>query len=348
VDRLAAVVAVSGSRAGHFASVAREFGLPVITGALDAFETLPEGLEVTVDADGGCVYPGRLAALLARPAAPRRAAGSPVAERLARLVPLVAGLSLTDPSSPDFTPSKVRSLHDIVRFAHEKAVTEMFSLVGESGRGLASAKRLRSHLPLAMYILDLGGGVFESSAADKELRPDQIKCAPLWALWSGLAAEDAPWPAGPPITDDTALDRTSAGIFLNDSKHLASYAVISDTYAHLMLRFGYHFTVVDALCGPQEDQNYVNFRFKGGGAGFDQRTLRLSCVRRVLTHFGFVVRAAGDLLDASLTRIPEQTAQKRLAMLGCLLAATRMLDMRLATDAEADAWVAEFLERTDR
>jgi pyruvate,water dikinase len=260
----------------------------------------------------------------------------------------VAGLTLTDPSSPDFAPAKVRSLHDIVRFAHEKAVTEMFSLVGDSGRGLASARRLRSHLPLTMYVLDLGGGVFESAAADKEIRPDQIKCAPLWALWSGLAADDAPWPPGPPITDDEAFDRTSAGIFFNDSKHLASYAVISDAYAHVMLRFGYHFTVVDALCGPDDSQNYVNFRFKGGGAGFDQRSLRLSCVRRVLAHFGFTVRAAGDLLDASLSRLPEHVAQKRLAMLGCLLAATRMLDIRLASEADADAWVAGFLERTDR
>ena len=348
VDRLAAVIAVSGSRAGHFASVAREFGLPVITGATDAFAALTEDMEVTVDADAALVYPGQVAALLARPAAPRAGEGSPVAERLARLVPLVAGLTLTDPSSPDFTPARVRSLHDIVRFAHEKAVTEMFSLVGESGRGLASAKRLRSHLPLTMYVLDLGGGVFESAAADKELRPDQIKSAPMWALWAGLAADDAPWPEGPPITDDEAFDRTSAGIFVNDSKHLASYAVISDTYAHAMLRFGYHFTVVDALCGPDDAQNYVNFRFKGGGAGFDQRTLRLSCIRRVLTHFGFAVRAAGDLLDASLTRIPEKTAQKRLAMLGCLLAASRMLDIRLSSEADADAWVAAFLERTDR
>lgn len=348
VDRLAAVIAVSGSRAGHFASVAREFGLPVLTGVDDAFTALAEDTEVTVDADAGLVYPGRVAALTARPAAPRAAEGSPVAERLARLVPLVAGLTLTDPSSPDFTPARVRSLHDIVRFAHEKAVTEMFSLVGESGRGLASAKRLRSHLPLTMYVLDLGGGVFESAAGDKELRPDQIKCAPLWALWSGLAADDAPWPPGPPITDDETLDRTSAGIFRNDSKHLASYAVISDAYAHVMLRFGYHFTVVDALCGPEASQNYVNFRFKGGGAGFGQRTLRLSCVRRVLAHFGFAVRASGDLLDASLTRIPEQVVQKRLAMLGCLLAATRMLDIRLPSEAQADAWVEAFLERTDR
>ena len=348
VDRLAAVIAVSGSRAGHFASVAREFGLPVITGATDAFDALPDGLDVTVDADAGAVYPGRIESLLARPSRVRPSGDSPVAQRLARLVPLLAGLTLTDPSSPDFTPAKVKSLHDVVRFAHEKAVTEMFSLVGDNARGLASARQLKSHLPLTMYVLDLGGGVFEAAAGDKAIRPDQIKSAPLWALWAGLAADDAPWPEGPPILDDQAFDRTSAGIFASSSRHLASYAVVSDTYAHVMLRFGYHFTVVDALCGPDDQQNYVNFRFKGGGASFAQRTLRLASVRRILSHFGFVVRASGDLLDASLSRQPEHVVQKRLAMLGCLLAATRMLDMRLSDEAEADAWVAAFLERTDR
>ena len=348
VDRLAAVIAVSGSRAGHFASVAREFALPVVTGATDAFDLLADGLEVTVDADAGVVYPGRIESLAARPPRARPSDGSPVAERLARLVPLIAGLTLTDPTSPDFIPAKVRSLHDVVRFAHEKAVTEMFSLVGDNARGLASARQLKSHLPLTMYVLDLGGGVFETASGDKAIRPDQIKSAPLWALWAGLAADDAPWPEGPPILDDAAFDRTSAGIFASDSKHLASYAVVSDTYAHVMLRFGYHFTVVDALCGPDDQQNYVNFRFKGGGASFEQRTLRLASVRRILSHFGFSVRTAGDLLDASLSRLPEHLVQKRLAMLGCLLAATRMLDMRLADAADADAWVAAFLERTDR
>lgn len=349
VDRLEAVVAVSGSRAGHFASVAREFGLPVITGLSRAFEVLEEGATVTVDADAGAVYPGRIESLLDWPRPTTRpGADSPVTRRLAALMPLVARLTLTDPESPDFAPEKVRSLHDIVRFAHEKAVGAMFSLVGGEPRGLASARKIKSSLPLTMYLLDLGDGVFESAAPDKELRPDQIKSAPLWALWSGLAAEDAPWPSGPPITDDDALDRTSAGIFSTGSRHLASYAVVSDLYAHVMLRFGYHFTVVDALCGPQPEQNYVNFRFKGGGAGTAQRTLRLACVTRILDHFGFTVRVTGDLLDARLSRIPEHIAQKRLAMLGYLLAGTRMLDMRLTDPADVDAWVHTFLARTDR
>jgi pyruvate,water dikinase len=347
VDRLAAVVAVSGSRAGHFASVAREFGLPVVTGLPQAFGLLDEGQEVTVDADAGAVYPGRVAALLDRPVPSRPGQGSPVATRLARLRPLVARLTLTDPASPEFVPARIQSLHDIVRFVHEQAVAEMFSLVGDTGRGLASAKKMRGDLPFSLYVLDLGGGLFPDAAKEAEVRPDQIKSTPLWALLTGLSAEDAPWPPGPPVTDDEALDRVSAGLFATSGRHLASHAVIADTYAHVMLRFGYHFTVVDTLCGADENQNYIRLRFMGGGATADRRGARLECLRRVLTHFGFGVRVTGDLLDANLARQPETRTQKRLAMLGCLLAATRMLDLRLEPGA-VDDWVAGFLARTDR
>ena len=84
---------------------------------------------------------------------------------------------------------------------------------------------------------------------------------------------------------------------------------------------------------PADNQNYVNFRFKGGGAGSDQRTLRLDGVHPGRsTHFGFTVRVTGDLLDAIAGPDSRNTSpRKRLAMLGYLLAGTRMLDMRLAT-----------------
>lgn len=347
VDRLAAVVAVTGSRAGHFASVAREFHLPVVTDLPRAFGFLTEGTEVTVDADAGTIYPGRLESLLDRPAPAGRAAPSPVAARLARLRPLVARLTLTDPAAPDFAPSRVQSLHDIVRFAHEMAVTEMFSLVGDTGRGLASAKKYRGDLPFSLYLLDLGGGLFPDAAAEVEVRSEHIRSTPLWALLSGLGAEDAPWPAGPPVADDAALDRGSAGLFGASDRQLASHAVIADVYAHVMLRFGYHFTVVDSLCGAEDNQNYIRLRFVGGGAGAEGRGARLECLRRVLGHFGFTVRVTGDLLDATLARQSENLTQKRLAMLGCLLAATRMLDMRLAS-GDVEAWVDGFLARTDR
>ncbi|MBG3878740.1 pyruvate, phosphate dikinase, partial [Desulfovibrio oxamicus] len=59
IDRLEAVVAQTGSRACHFASVAREFGLPVVTGIADPFTAIPDGGMVTVDGATGRVHAGR-------------------------------------------------------------------------------------------------------------------------------------------------------------------------------------------------------------------------------------------------------------------------------------------------
>lgn len=334
VSRVAAVVARSGSRASHFAAVAREFGLPVVVNVPDVFEALTQDEVVTVDADHGLVIAGREEGLLAAAAERPRPSG-PAAARLAGAMGYIVRLTLTDPSSPEFVPEKVRSLHDIVRFVHEKSVTEMFSLVGKGGRGLAGAKKLESRLPMTMYVLDLGGGLFDAAQAKDAVTPDDLKSVPMWAFWCGLSNPDVAWSEALHHVDWEEFDRVSAGIVSKDSKLLASYAVISGDYMHLMLRFGYHFSVIDSLCGSDDKMNYISFRFKGGGGSFEQRLLRLTLIKDILTRFGFTMESRGDLLDARFQRDTEQVVQKRLAMLGYLMAATRLMDMGLTEESVA-------------
>jgi len=45
----------------------------------------------------------------------------------------------------------------VVRFIHEKAVQEMFSMGGKSMRRVRGAKKLISDIPITLYVLDLGG-----------------------------------------------------------------------------------------------------------------------------------------------------------------------------------------------
>jgi pyruvate,water dikinase len=340
VRKASAVVAAAGSRASHLASVAREFGLPVLIAGDEVFSALEPDSVVTVDGWRGAVYAGRVAALL--DARPRREDRSPLARRLAGVMERVSRLTLTDPGSPDFAPEKWFSLHDVVRYAHEKAVAEMFSLVGRGGRGLRGARRLRSELPIVLYLLDLEGGLFEDAADKDEITPNDIKSLPMWALWWGLSSEDVAWPKDTLHLDWEAFDRVSAGIFDHESSLLASYAVTSENYLHLMVRFGYHFAVVDALCGPDVGANYVNFRFMGGGAGPDGRRLRLCFVRRALEEQGFSASIKGDLLDASLAREHMDHLQRKLAVLGYLLARTRLMDMQLKDEEQLEAEVGAF------
>jgi len=120
--------------------------------------------------------------------------------------------------------------------------------------------------------------------------------------------------------------------------------VISGRYMHLMLRFGYHFSVVDCLCGDASKNNYINFRFKGGGAGLDGQLLRLEFIRRILHASGFQVVTKGDLLHARLARLECAEIEARLILLGRILAMTRLMDMRLTTSAQIDSLMEEFYQ----
>ena len=53
---------------------------------------------------------------------------SPMSIRLRAVLDDISPLNLTDPESPNFSPEGCQSLHDIVRFAHEKAVQAMFGM----------------------------------------------------------------------------------------------------------------------------------------------------------------------------------------------------------------------------
>lgn len=342
VDRAAAVVADSGSPASHFASVAREFGVPVLSGARAAFGILSPGRVVTVDARAGRILDGRAAS--PAPAGKRRRPLAPGAADLAEdVLALACRLTLTDPQAESFTPRECRSLQDVVRFCHEKAVDGLFAVAEKRGRRSRAARRLRTGLPLSVYVLDLGNGLRESAANSPDLALEDVACAPLLALWQGLSAPGGHWDRGGPPRDWEAFDRISAGLFSRDSALLASHALVSPDYLHFQLRFGYHFAVVNALCAGRSEANFISLRFKGGGGVYEQRLLRVLYLVRVLEGFGFQVRTRGDMLEASHARAGQAETASRLDMLGRLMARTRLMDMDLRTEAQALALAGEFL-----
>jgi len=344
IGNMSGVISRTGSRASHFASVARESGVPVLVGELDP--PLAPGRLVTVDGSTGTIHDGCVESILTRSREGGRISGR-VLRQYEKVVPLTVKLNLTDPQAENFTPEGCRSMHDVVRFCHEKSVGEMFSLVDKKGRGMGAARRLKTQLPLVMYLLDLGEGLFPTAAEGKLVDAADIKSRPMWALWYGLSDSRVKWPNTLTHMDWEEFDKVSAGIFSFDSKLLASYGLISEDYLHLMIRFGYHFSVVDSICGPDEGANYINFRFKGGGAGFDQRLLRLLFIRRVLERYGFETTTRGDMLDAKAGRIGENETRRLLARLGYLMAVTRLMDMRMDDEEQVEAEVERFMAEAE-
>ena len=346
LDRVAAVVTDLGSTAGHFSSVAREFGVPALVNTGTATDNLPEGKEVTVYADGEMVYDGIIPAMVESPCARRDLLEeSPFARKLKDMMHVISPLTLVDPQAPNFHSGGVRSFHDIIRFSHEKAVQEMFHAGDRRMRRIPGSKKLVSDIPMIIYVLDVGGGLKENLAEKKTVRIDEIESRPMKAVFKGLCHPGIHWGDFSHF-DWAAFDRTvmSGGIISPESAVFASYGVVSSDYLNLNLRFGYHFAILDTMCCDKAEDNYILFRFAGGGADVHGKSLRAEFLKGVLDRLEFEVETKADLVDAQLKgRGDKAVVMEKLDLLGRLLGVARLLDMYLKDSTMVEGYIEDFM-----
>lgn len=345
MDKLNAVVTDTGSVAGHFASVAREFRVPTLVNTGTATKSLFQGREVTVYADGKVVYDGIIRTMLEAPCAKRHLiSDSPFMRKLKYMMSFISPLKLVDPQSASFVPEGCRSLHDIIRFSHEKAVQEMFFLGDKRSSKIKGAKKLVSDIPMLFYVLNVGGGLSVNATNKKEIGIEDVVSTPMLALWKGLSHPEIHWSAFTHF-DWSEFDNIvmSGGVISKKSPLLASYAVISNDYLNLNMRFGYHFVILDSICADQPEENYILFRFSGGGADFYKRSLRAHFLDEILRRLGFEVDRKGDLIDAQLKGTDRKTMEQTLDWTGRLLGATRLMDMYLKDGAMVEGFVEDFM-----
>lgn len=340
VGRVCAIIAAKGSPACHLASVAREQRLPVVYGASCA-PMLESGRTVSVDATAGMVLDDSVW-FEASAAEPSEQQLSPVQRKLQAALEHISPLHLTDPDDAGFTLRGCRSMHDIIRFAHEAGVKEMFDLVGGRGLNQTAVKRLVSEVPLVMHVLDVEHGLHSGARARKEITPEDILNRPMRWLWAGLADPVVHWNPNVVHYDWDAYNKSQAS-FVNVEKStmFSSYAVLGDDYLHGLFRFGFHFAVVDCVVGDVPEHNYLHVRFKGGGGLDDQRLYRLDLLRQLLAPNGFSVKTTGDLLEAVLQRQDKAPLRAALRYLGIVLGKTVQLDMRLHSEDDVAQLAAE-------
>lgn len=344
MEKLSAVISESGSIAGHFASVAREFGIPTLVNAKGAVRRLKTGQTVTVYSDEGIVYDGAVPSLLANPCLRKRPiADSPLSRKLGYLMKFVSPLKLIDTEALDFTPGGCRSLHDVIRFAHEAGTREMFSM-GERAFGKSrGAKKLLTQIPMLIYLMDIGGGFADDTIKDKAVAPEQIYCTPFHAVWKGLSHPGIEWGVFSHFNwEEYDKIVMSGGIISAESAQLSSYAVLSADYLNLNLKFGYHFVILDTLCSAKAEENHILFRFNGGGGDDQGRSLRAAFLTSVLQRLQFEVTRTSDLVDARFAEAGEKEIMEKLDMLGRLLGATRLMDMYLSEAAQVGPYVDAF------
>lgn len=211
-------------------------------------------------------------------------------------------------------------------------------------RKVGGSRKLISHIPMIFYVFDVGGGLKEELAANGTVTMDEIESVPMMEVFRGLSHPDIQW------SDFTHFnweeyDRIvmSGGIISAESAMLASYAVISSNYLNLNMRFGYHFVILDSICQENAEDNYIMFRFSGGGTEFENRALRADFLTRVLERLGFDVDKKGDLVDGQISQEDEKIIREKLDIIGRLLGATRLMDMYLKDNTMVERFVDEFM-----
>ncbi len=340
--RLAGLVAEWGNVAGHAAALLREAKIPAVFQLKGAFERLHTGDPVSLDAVQPRVYAGNF--WPPRPAEDssreqQRNKTDPISERL-------LNLHLVDPAAANFRPGGCKSVHDILRYCHEKAVETMFALNDtELERGRDRSKKLLASVPINLHVLDLGGGL-SPQATSEEVRPEDILSRPFQALWRGINHPGVTWTRQMPATLGdlasvmaTSLSQTGATRALGET----SYLLVADEYMNLNSRLAYHFSLVDACLSDTPGTNYISFRFAGGGAPRPRRDLRASFLEACLTHFGFVVDRRGDLVNAWFKKAPADLTDTNLDILGRLMACSSQLDMYMTSHAVMVWYVKQFL-----
>jgi pyruvate,water dikinase len=342
VGRVAAMICEMGSATSHLATVLREAGVPALFGTKDATTRLPEGELVTVDAYYGNVYAGRQEELLQAPPEDTILHQSRAWQTLERVLQHVTPLNLLDPRSPDFRPETCETYHDITRFAHEKAMTELFQ-VSQGALSREYARQLKSTLPLEIYVIDIGGGLSPEALESPTVTPEDIRSRPMLAYWRGVAAIGWKGPKPLDLTGFMSVVMGSASdVGAQDRLQEDNFAIIAQDYLNFSSRLGYHFTTIDAYLGTLED-SYVTLVFYGGGADVTRRVRRVIFLAKVLQHLDFRVELKGDSLTARLDGCEVATLEERLEVLGRLIMVSKQLDVTMQDDALIDHYFQEFI-----
>lgn len=342
------IITDSGSVSGHMASLAREFSIPTILDTQIATSSIPNGMEITVDAFSGRVYKGCVKELMDLQISQRSSLiETPIYETLKRIAELIVPLHLTDPKSSTFTPEHCQSLHDIMRLVHEFSYLEMFQISDKVSDVSGCSVSLAAPIPLDLCIIDLGGGLKDMDQGVRKVGVDKIVSVPFKALLNGMLHEGVRYRTPRPIEirgflsvmSEQMLSPGHAGERFGDR----SYAIISDKYLNFSSRVGYHYAIVDSYCGKTMNKNYITFSFKGGAADEVRRNRRARAIGLILQKLGFVVEIIGDRIDARFQKYEAQIIQEKLDLMGRLLQFTRQMDMLMHSEAAVESIASSFL-----
>jgi pyruvate,water dikinase len=346
MTHVAAIITDIGTPTSHMATLCREFRIPTVVNAGNATQLLAPGEEITVqvDSEGATFYQGAVRQLLECAQDDAAKLEDLFEFRKKRyLLRYIAPLNLVDPLRDEFTPQACRTMHDILRFIHEKSVAE---LIESAERVKAGAVRLELPVPAGIMLIDIGGGLDNPEARD-HVTPEQVASLPLRAIIRGMTMPGI-WrsDAVPMKVNDFITSMLRVPDITSDAggRVEQNMAVISREYANINLKFGYHFIILDCYCSANTRNNHIYFRFAGGATDMTKRSRRLELIAAILGEYGFSIKTKGDLIVARLANIEQAEAEGLLDQIGRLFSYTRQLDAVLNDDQAVERYARSFLE----
>jgi pyruvate,water dikinase len=223
----------------------------------------------------------------------------------------------------------------------------MFALDVEEAVTANGVCRLKTDLPLNLFVLDLGRGLAVSG--QKEIEEKDIVSRPFKAVLRGFHHPNVSW-AGSVAPDlkgfisvfaNTMYDVNKADRGLGGK----SFAIITDNYLNFNSRLGYHFGLVDAYVSEEINDNYISFQFKGGAASLDRRERRVRLLSQLLEDLGFKVQIKGDLVQGRMVKFSLLQTEQTLELVALLMAFCRQLDLALASERVMNRCLQAFRQK---
>jgi len=347
VWRAAAMITEIGGPTGHLATIAREYRTPALFGTGDAIKLLAEGAEVTVDVENKQVYQGIIEGLVRLHGAEEDDYRTSQELRiLRRILRWVAPITLADPTSAGFKAENCHTFHDILRFAHEKAIDALIHFhADKSGSQEELSRPVQLPIPLKLRVIDLGSGLKPEAPQRGAISMEMLNSRPLNAILQGFLKDDqgGKEPAALGFRDILSGISKPLALLTGPDYPGDNLGIIADYYCNLCLRLGYHLNVVDAYMSPDPDNNYIYFRFAGGMAEKAKREWRARLISAILSGLYFKVERTGDLVIAKARNLDTPRMERVLGRLGELISFTRQLDVRMRDEAAIERFFQRFL-----
>ncbi len=348
MNRCAAIVTERGSPIGHMAILSREYNVPTIVGLNHALDSLENGRVVTIDATSTAIYDGQLTLSSGKVIVAPVRAESPAARELLKIARWVTPLNLIDTASSEFSPANCRTLHDVMRFVHEKLFEAMFYLGDRAAISPRDSMVLEGNLPFVVYVLDVGGGLKEMRVTNGRVAVADVDSVPMKSFLQGLTDTRIKWNRPRLISARGFISVLGESIAGSPAESRgvgrACFAIVSDRYMNFSTKAGYHFNTIDTYCGRNINKNYIHFRFEGGAAAEVRRGRRCQFLYNVLNALDFKVQCRGDVMTARLEKHDCDTISARLADLGRLTLCSRQLDMLMDSDDSPEFFSRAFLK----